>query len=244
MKKHPFDSIYAENNTEPSEFEFNSEVAEVFPDMIRRSVPGYAQTLDVIEVVAAKFAVPGVDCYDLGCSLGAASFRIERATAEMGCRIWAVDNSPAMIDRLRGRLKSETNQSRIEPLLSDVLDVDFKPLSLAVLAYTLQFGSLERRTGFLETLREAMTPGAALVLAEKISFESAAESELMDSLHMEFKRRNGYSDLEIARKRTALENVLVPETLASHIDRLRSVGFKEVYVVARYLNFATLVALA
>ncbi|MCK5844026.1 MAG: carboxy-S-adenosyl-L-methionine synthase CmoA [Victivallales bacterium] len=243
MKNRKFDDIYAENVPETSNFEFNEAVAEVFPDMISRSVPGYLQTLDIVEVAAAKFAVTDTVCYDLGCSLGGASFRIASAVGASGCEIIAVDNSPAMIERLEKRLKEFLRSGRIRPVLADIADINFNTTSFAVMAYTLQFVPLERRSGLLARLRRAMLPGSALVLSEKIAFDSESESRLMNALHLEFKRRNGYSDMEIARKRSALENVLVPETLEKHFERLRSAGFGEVFTVSRHMNFATLIAL-
>ncbi|NOY74494.1 MAG: carboxy-S-adenosyl-L-methionine synthase CmoA [Kiritimatiellaeota bacterium] len=244
MKKKALDDIYSKNEVGPSKFEFNAQVAEVFPDMIRRSVPGYARFLDIVEMAAAKFAAPKTCCCDLGCSLGAAALRMEKATGGIDCEIVAVDNSKAMIERLRKLLESPLRHTRIIPVFSDILDLELRTTSFAVMGYTLQFVPLERRAEFLGKLRNAMTPGAALVLSEKMAFDSATESELMNSLHFEFKKRNGYSELEIARKRTALENVLLPETLDTHAKRLRSVGFSEVLTVSRYLNFATLIALA
>lgn len=243
MKNYQKDKIFAENTFPVSEFEFNDEVVEVFPDMIRRSVPGYAQTLDLIEVAAASFAVAETNCYDLGCSLGAGALRIEKATTQTNCRIIAVDNSQPMIDRLNFHLANLHYKTRIQPMLEDVLDLRMTNASLAVMSYTLQFVQSEQRSGLLKKVSSAMIAGAALVLSEKVAFESDAESELMNDLHLEFKRLNGYSDMEIAGKRAALENVLVPETIETHLNRLKSVGFRKAYVALRHLNFATFVGI-
>lgn len=243
MKNYQKDEIFAENTFPVSGFEFNDEVVEVFPDMIRRSVPGYAQTLDLIEVAAASFAVAETNCYDLGCSLGAGALRIEKATTQTNCRIIAVDNSQPMIDRLNFHLANLHYKTRIKPMLEDVLDLQMSNASLAVISYTLQFVQSEQRSELLKKVSAAMIAGAALVLSEKVAFESDAESELMNNLHLEFKRLNGYSDMEIAGKRAALENVLVPETIKTHLNRLKSVGFREVFVALRHLNFATFVGI-
>jgi tRNA (cmo5U34)-methyltransferase len=242
MKNGKANNIYAENNSTASEFVFNDEVAEVFPDMIQRSVPGYAQTLDIIEVAAATFAVPNTNCYDLGCSLGAGALRMEKATSGKKCDIIAVDNSKPMIERLSENLRELPFETRIQPIFADLLDLRISNASFAAMSYTLQFIPLERRLELLKTVRSAMIPGAAFVLSEKVAFESQAESQIMNTLHLEFKRLNGYSELEIARKRAALENVLVPETVETHLDRLASVGFSEVYLAMRHLNFATFIA--
>jgi tRNA (cmo5U34)-methyltransferase len=61
-------------------------------------------------------------------------------------------------------------------------------------------------------------------------------------LYYDFKRLNGYSDLEIAQKRAALENVLVPNTCAALQQRALQVGFKRVDTVMQCLNFVALLA--
>jgi tRNA (cmo5U34)-methyltransferase len=64
----------------------------------------------------------------------------------------------------------------------------------------------------------------------------------MTDLHHAFKRANGYSELEVSQKRTALENVLVPETLDTHRARLREAGFGAVDAWFQCFNFASLLA--
>ena len=58
----------------------------------------------------------------------------------------------------------------------------------------------------------------------------------MTDLHHEFKRAQGYSDLEIAQKRASLENVLVPNTVDQHIERLLAAGFESARLYIRCFN--------
>ncbi|MEZ6061225.1 MAG: carboxy-S-adenosyl-L-methionine synthase CmoA [Planctomycetaceae bacterium] len=236
------DRIYSQPLSRIGQFEFDDQVASVFPDMIARSVPGYASILAMIEQFAAKYAVPGTDIYDLGCSLGAATFAMRRG-APADCTIHAVDSSAAMMARLRDALDRVPDSGcAVELHESDIRDVQIRNASLVVLNLTLQFLPPSQRQPLLQKAVDGMRPGAALVLSEKICFDDPAEQQLMTGLHHEFKRAHGYSDLEIAQKRTAIENRLIPETLQTHILRLHAVGLQTAMLWFQCLNFASIVA--
>ena len=236
------DRIYATAHQQVTRFSFDDTVVRVFPDMIRRSVPGYATIIDMIGVLAARYAQPDTCLYDLGCSLGAATTAMATLTADRGNRLIAVDNSAAMIRQAR-TLIAETGQSeRVSLREGDVASMVFEPCSMAVLNFTLQFIAPDKRDGLIQRLADATVPGGILVLSEKIRFADDGENALQTELHHAFKRNNGYSDLEISQKRTALENVLIPETLADHEARLRQAGYREIHVWFRCFNFISLLA--
>ena len=125
----------------------------------------------------------------------------------------------------------------------DVAEMAFAPCSMAVLNFTLQFIAPQKRDALIQRLAEATVPGGILVLSEKIRFADPHLQELNTQLHHEFKRANGYSDMEIAQKRSALEQVLIPETLDSHRQRLKGAGFASIDVWFQCFNFASLVAI-
>ena len=233
------------NGGEP--FRFDERVARVFPDMLRRSIPGYAASLEAIGSLAARYVRAGTNCYDLGCSLGAATLAMRQGIREPGCRIVAVDVAPAMIarcnemlaedDRLHGR------ETEVDVVEDDMRNIEIVNASMVVLNYTLQFLDPADRDPLLEHIHAGMNEGGVLVLSEKVVDENAEMESLLVELHHEHKRRNNYSALEIARKRAALENVLVPETVAAHRERLGRAGFARSAVWLRYFNFVSIIAL-
>ena len=95
------DNIYAEPMGQPGLFRFDEKVASVFPDMIRRSVPGYNTIIAMTGLIAARHAQHGSALYDLGCSLGASTLAMRQNLRASDCRIIAVDNSQAMLQRCR-----------------------------------------------------------------------------------------------------------------------------------------------
>ena len=237
------DRLFARGEATPGGFRFDAEVARVFADMIARSVPGYAETVALTGWLAGRFGRDGTHLYDLGSSLGATLFACIRATADRRLHATGVDTSAPMLAGCRERLAALDLPRTPELLEADVRDVEFAPSSFVALNWTLQFVPLADRAALLNRIHDALVPGGALVLSEKVIEEDPGAQKLLDRLHLDFKRAQGYTELEIAAKRSAIEDVLVPETVAAHQARLEQAGFGTVAVVARTLNFTTLLAL-
>lgn len=241
------DRVFATPRPEVQRFSFDQEVVSVFPDMIKRSVPGYATIIDMIGILAARYAQPNTHLYDLGCSLGAASFAMARMVSAPGCKVVAVDNSAAMIARARDNLAQGAvagHGTQVEFVESTLQQLEWQaPASMAVLNFTLQFVPLAERKALLQQVADTLVPGGILVLSEKICFADAAEEALQQSLYYAFKRNNGYSELEISQKREALEDVLLPETIEAHRERLLSVGFSDVKLWFHCFNFCSMIAI-
>ncbi|MCK4507131.1 MAG: carboxy-S-adenosyl-L-methionine synthase CmoA [Desulfuromonadales bacterium] len=237
------DAIYATALDEIIDFRFDERVVDVFPDMIQRSVPGYATMISSIGILAAKYAQANSHCYDLGCSLGAVSLAMRQRIRQPDCDIIAVDNSPAMIARGQELLASDTSSNvPVKMLCADIQDVTIENASIVVLNFTLQFIPLAERPALIKRIYQGLKPGGILILSEKMAFDEPERARFHVESHHEFKRANGYSDLEISQKRTALENVLLPETLACHQQRLKDAGFDFSDIWFQCFNFASLVA--
>ena len=239
------DAIYASPLDEIIDFRFDERVVDVFPDMIQRSVPGYGTLISTIGVLAARYAQADSHCYDLGCSLGAVTLSMRQRIEQSDCDIIAVDNSPAMIARGQQLLSSGTSSSSIIPvtmMCADIQDVVIENASVVVMNFTLQFIPLVERLGLIERIYQGLKPGGVLILSEKLAFDQAKQQNFHIEAHHDFKRANGYSDLEISQKRSALENVLIPETLSVHQQRLVDAGFSFNDVWFQCFNFFSLVA--
>ncbi|MCL7744954.1 carboxy-S-adenosyl-L-methionine synthase CmoA [Guyparkeria hydrothermalis] len=226
----------------PAAFRFDAAVAAVFPDMISRSVPGYRFNLELVAAIARRHVQSNTRVYDLGCSLGAMTLSIRSALTAMpeppaDVELIGVDNSPAMIERAQTQLAAFQSPYRTELLCADLAEIEPRQASMAVLAYTLQFVAPEARAAVIGRIHDGLLPGGVLVLAEKVHEANAGAESLMTELHHDFKRANGYSELEIAGKRQALENVLHTETVETHEARLRAAGFDDVVMLSRHYGF-------
>ena len=238
------DSIYAAPLNEIIDFNFDERVAEVFPDMIQRSVPGYGMVISSIGTMAARYAQANSHCYDLGCSLGAATLAMRQTIRQSDCDIIAVDNSAAMIERGRELLARDSASAiPVQMICADLQDVSIEDASIVVLNFTLQFIPLTERLALIKRIYQGLKPGGILIMSEKIAFEEPIKQQFHVDIHHDFKRANGYSDLEVSQKRSALEKVMIPETLACHHQRLQEAGFGFSELWFQCFNFTSLVAI-
>ncbi|MDG2376480.1 MAG: carboxy-S-adenosyl-L-methionine synthase CmoA [Woeseiaceae bacterium] len=239
----PKDEIFKDSDADPGSFEFNESVAEVFPDMLRRSIPGYDASLEAIGTLAHRYVSPGTHCYDLGCSLGAATLAMRRNIAGRNCHIVSVDLAPAMVERCRKRIDEGHSDTPVSVETADIRDIEIRNASMVVLNYTLQFLPVEDRIEMIRKIHDGLNRGGVLFLSEKVADDDPTVESLLVELHHAFKRTNDYSDLEIARKRSALDKVLVPETIGIHLNRLEAAGFQHRSISLKYFNFVSILAI-
>lgn len=237
------DSLYAYPLGEISAFKFDESVVDVFPDMINRSVPGYSTIISAIGLLCAQFSQANSNCYDLGCSLGAATFAMRQNINVDNCQIIAIDNSAAMVKRLTENLKLNEAGIPVSVMQADIRNLSLQNASVVVLNFTLQFIPIEDRQTLLTAIYQGLLPGGILILSEKLAFDDPRQQQLQTAMHHVFKKTQGYSELEVSQKRVALENVLIPETFAMHRQRLTRAGFNNVEIWFQYFNFASMIAL-
>jgi tRNA (cmo5U34)-methyltransferase len=238
------DRLFDTPEGEPGDFVFDERVVRVFPDMINRSVPGYGQIVRMMGLLARRYARDDSVLYDLGCSLGAVALAMSQAVRAQRVLIVAVDNAPAMIARLDAILaeRQAPDDVPIRTRCEDVMNCAIENASVVALNFTLQFVDPGLRHLLLRRIAEGLRPGGVLLLSEKVSFASAEEQQLQAEWHHDFKRAQGYSELEIARKRDALENVMKPDSLPQHRQRLLAAGFSRVFQWYQGFNFVSLIA--
>ncbi|WP_077340615.1 carboxy-S-adenosyl-L-methionine synthase CmoA [Pseudocolwellia agarivorans] len=237
------DLIFSSKKAQIQDFAFDKQVVEVFPDMISRSVPGYNTIINTIGNLSKEYAQANTNIYDLGCSLGAATLAMKKSITVKNCSIIGIDNSSAMVERCKMHVNAFKGESQVEICEGNILDIELKNASMVVLNFTLQFIEPEARKNLIQKIYNGLQPGGILVLSEKLKASDNVCNELLIDLHHNFKRENGYSELEIAQKRTAIENVMRPDTLETHLSRLKDSGFNHVNQWFQCFNFMSLVAI-
>lgn len=243
MQKSAKDLIYSQPQNKLADFQFDHNVAEVFPDMIQRSVPGYSTIVDSIGQLTSQYSQDNSNIYDLGCSLGAASMAVRHYPQAKGCHIVAIDNSEAMVERAKLHMSAFRSDTTFDVVCKDILDAPIEKASVVIMNFTLQFIEPENREALLNKIYQGLNPGGALILSEKLRHPTQTGDELLVELHHEFKRRNGYSELEISQKRSALENVMKIDRFDDHAERLKHIGFDDVVLWFKCFNFASMIAL-
>lgn len=240
------DTIYAETQERIEQFRFDEKVTAVFPDMIQRSVPGYLLIQDMIGVLAKRYGQRNTHVYDLGCSLGASSLSMLANLSDKTTKLIGIDNSTAMIKGASHALdifcKEQHIQNTYQLVCANIQDYPYQNASIINLNFTLQFIPPSERLGLIQALFKALTPGGILILSEKVCFADK-EDALQNDLHHAFKKANGYSDLEISQKRSALEDVLIRDSEAEHHARLKKAGFQQSITWFQCFNFMSLLAI-
>ncbi|WP_421134546.1 carboxy-S-adenosyl-L-methionine synthase CmoA [Alteromonas sp. A079] len=237
------DNIFATPLTKVADFKFDESVVDVFPDMIQRSVPGYETIVHTIGELAKTFATPDSNVFDLGCSLGAASLSVARATQGIPCNIVGVDSSEAMVNRCRRMVQAFALSNPVTILQQYAQDTDINNASMVIMNFTLQFIPPADRKVLLQSIYDGLNEGGVLVISEKIKHPTISGNELLVDLHHQFKRNNGYSELEVSQKRASLEKVMLTDTFSEHETRLKDVGFADVVMWFKCFNFTSLVAI-
>lgn len=236
------DTIYNSPLNEIVDFKFDDRVANVFEDMLNRSIPGYSTVISIIGMLTKSYIKSNSNCYDLGTSLGAAALSMRHNISVSNCSIIAVDFSQSMINRAGELITKEESNIPVKLICDDIRNIKFENASIVVLNYTLQFIPPEDREKLISDIYKGMLEGGILILSEKIKFEDPKENERQIENYHEFKRLNGYSDLEISQKREALENVLIPETIEIHKTRLLNAGFANADKWYQCFNFISMIA--
>ncbi|MEH6627351.1 MAG: carboxy-S-adenosyl-L-methionine synthase CmoA [Motiliproteus sp.] len=237
------DSIYATPLSDIVDFKFDDQVVGVFSDMINRSVPGYSTIIKSLGILASRYAQADSRCYDLGCSLGAVTLSMLQQVRQTNCRFVAIDNSPAMIKRCREHLQVANDEDTVDLICGDIRDIEIQEASVVVMNFTLQFIAPEDRQLMINRIYQGMKPGGVLLLSEKISHDDSDTDQQLIDWYYDFKRANGYSELEISQKRSALEKVLIPETFEAHQQRLTTAGFSQVKTWFQCFNFVSMAAI-
>ena len=228
------DQIFSESFKKVKAFAFDEQVVSVFPDMIKRSVPGYETILRGIALYAMKYVGEQANIYDLGCSLGAVSFTIDQALGPHQHNIHAIDSSQAMIQGLHELLSKNTPHNQWVVKQKRIQEASIEDADMVVSNFTLQFIPSEDRQAMLDKIYQGLKPGGIFVLSEKIQ----SSQFLIDHYHG-YKKVNGYSDAEITRKRDALENILVPDSREHWQTALTAAGFATVELWFQAFNFVS-----
>lgn len=223
------------------QFEFDENVASVFDDMLDRSIPFYAEVLRLICDFCLKYTNENETILDLGCSTANTLLAISKKSSYK-LNLIGIDNSDAMIKRANQKAKAYGVNLKL--LVDDITKVDFgKDNKIIIANYMLQFVRPPKRLELIEKIYKSIKKDGIFIFSEKIIYEDKKLNKVMIDLYLDFKKRQGYSEFEIAQKREALENVLVPYTEKENVKLMQDAGFKSVECIFKYGNFATYVAL-
>jgi tRNA (cmo5U34)-methyltransferase len=236
------DQMFSDQSSGGADFRFDRKTAAVFDNMVSRSVPFYDEIQRMSGEIAADFAVEGSNLFDLGCSTGTTLLYLDRAVAP-SVRFVGVDNAPDMLAKARDKLREQGLTRPCELVLADLhREPVVENAAVVVMNLTLQFIRPLYRERVLRNIHGGLNDQGCLILVEKQTMPDSLLNRLFIRYYYDMKRRHGYSEVEIAQKREALENVLIPYRPEENRELLKAVGFKYVEEFFRWYNFAGLIA--
>ncbi|PID44487.1 MAG: carboxy-S-adenosyl-L-methionine synthase CmoA [Proteobacteria bacterium] len=236
------DRLY-QSDTVPRDFAFNEHVVEVFDDMLNRSIPCYHQVIKATADLLDRYLEPGDRVCDLGCSTGTPLLEISRLLAKKKLNLVGIDNSPAMLEKARLKAELYSKGTEISFEQQDITALNGPESGAFILNYTLQFIRPILRKALVKKLFDNLKPGGLLIMSEKtINHDQKLNRVFIDMYHR-FKRERGYSELEIARKREALENILIPFSTEENSEMLIDAGFETVSPFFQWFNFTSVIAI-
>jgi len=238
------DRLFAERRGQIGDFNFGKETAAVFDDMLDRSVPFYGEIQRMIGELASDFVIEGSSIYDLGCSTANTFLSIGfHLSPDLGVKFVGLDSSDEMLRKAEHKLVSAKFPWPYVLNRQDLNEgVHIENASVALMVLTLQFVRPLNREALVSSLRQGMNHNGCLILVEKVLGEHSTFNRLFIDHYYAMKKRKGYSEIEIARKREALENVLIPYRLEENVRLLRRCGFQHIDVFFKWYNFCGLVA--
>lgn len=237
------DEKYKHPQPEIGDFDFGFDTAQVFDDMLLRSVPFYAELQRMMAELVVDFAQAGTAIYDFGCSTGTTLRQIDSLPLPEDLHLIGIDSSEEMLIKANSKLMDPPLR-RPFSLRNENLEGPFRmePTSVSILCLTLQFVRPLYRERLLKTIADHTIAGGCAIVVEKTLSQDPQFSRLFIHHYHHFKQRNGYSQLEIAQKREALENVLVPFSLEENRLLLKTAGFTRTELFFRWYNFCGLIA--
>ncbi len=236
------DAVFSEKSKPVADFSFNATVADVFDDMVSRSVPYYEEMQRQVCELASDFAKPGTNLYDIGCSTATTLLALDELIAPE-VQFIGVDNAPEMLAKARVKLDAAQCRRKVELQEADLNGhFSIENASVVTMLLTLQFVRPLHRERVMKSIYNGLQHQGCILLIEKLTCEEAIFNRLYIEHYYAFKKRNGYSETEIAKKREALENVLIPYRLEENIQLLKDTGFRSTEVFFRWYNFCGIIA--
>jgi len=219
-------------------FEFDEAVASVFDDMLTRSVPFYKEVQDLIIEFIKLNAKNGLKVLDLGCST--AGFLLNLNQKVKNLELFGIDNSKPMIEQ--ATKKANAYGANLNLILGDINEINLSGFDFVVSNYTLQFIRPINRPKLVKKIYNLLNDKSFFIFSEKVVFEDKILDKQIIDIYYNYKKMQGYSEVEIAKKREALENVLIPFTIKENILMCKEAGFSEVNTIFQWANFVTFIA--
>jgi len=220
-----------------SNWKFSKSVSENFDNHVKKSVPFYDVSHEIILGLSDFFLKENSCCVDLGSSTGTLLKKIQTRHKSKKIHLMGYDNSKHMIKI------AKKNSKRIKFIHKDIEKIIIKKNDFTIMIYTLQFIKPKFRQILINKIYESLNWGGALVLYEKIRGADARFQDILNFLYFDFKKNNKFTPQEILNKEISLRGVMEPFTNSANLNFLKRAGFKDIMPISQYLCFVGYLAI-
>ena len=246
-RKKKIDKFFSKKSMKIEDFKFTKKVASVFDNMVSRSVPFYNESQEYGIEIATRFIQNGSKIYDLGCSTGTNLINLDKKLNNLKikkCKYFGVDNSQPMIDVFNKKINKNKNKNNFKLIAGNMKDLDFeKNISVLFMSYTLQFVRPLDIENLIKKIYKSLKNNGCVILLEKILVNDSYLNRSYIDIYYDYKINQGYSNVEIQKKREALENVLIPYRQSENFQMLRRSGFKKIDTFFQWFNWMGFIAI-
>ena len=219
---------------------FSGDASVHFEQHVRKSVPLYELSHDLVASLSDFFLSEGSLCYDLGCGTGELTAKLARRHQGKDIQFVGIDCEADMIDRAKARCN---DLDSVELRCENLLDLDWNRADFIIAHYTLQFVRPKHRQTLFNRIYEALHWGGGFVLFEKVRGPDARFQDIATTLYADFKLENGFTGDEIVAKTRSLKGVLEPFSTAGNLGLMERAGFVDIATVMKYICFEGFLAI-
>ena len=220
-------------------WKFSGDTVKNFEEHIKRSIPYYEDGHKLVENLSDFFIKDDSTIYELGSSTGKLSYNLAKKHQHRNAKFKAIEIEKDMVKEAKKRY----SQKNLEFICDDVVTVELEKSDFIISYYTTQFIHPKFRQNLIDKIYNSLEWGGAFVMFEKVRANDARFQDIISTLYMEYKLKNGYSADEIVSKQRSLKGILEPFSSEANKDMLKRAGFVDILSIFKYLNFEGILAI-
>jgi len=229
--------------TEGSNWRFRGNVVDKFDDHVKKSVPLYLEGHQITCDLSKFFVKDNSIIYEIGSSTGSLSIKLSESNKlKNDVHFIGLDIEKDMVD-FANQCLAKTKIDNVSFEHADIVSKELEKSDLIVSYYTVQFIPPAVRQQVIDKLYQSLNWGGALIMFEKVRAPDARFQDIISTIYLNYKMKQGYSEENIISKMMSLKGVLEPFSTQGNIDLLKRAGFTDITSVQKYLSFEGFLAI-
>jgi tRNA (cmo5U34)-methyltransferase len=183
------------------------EIANTFDNHVREQLPWYDMVAESVSYIIKNYLSENDTVVDIGASTGNMIDKIIPLVQERSCYITAIEKSETMFEKLKNKY---ANESCIELVDADVMDIQLPKAKVYVLFLTLMFIPVQQRVKLIQTIKNKCEKGGVIIIVDKVCNHLGYFSTVLKRLTMHFKLLQGAKPEDVLIKEMSLAGIQIP----------------------------------